>query len=50
MYQSPKIFSVSIDKFGITRCTYCNELVIYPTVSKEQLEVWIKENSNNKLF
>ncbi len=39
-----KIFCVSVDKLGKTRCAYCNEIVVYPSVSKEQLEIWTKES------
>jgi len=44
-----KIFCVSIDKLGITRCAYCNELVIYPSLTKEELGALMKEHFSNNL-
>jgi len=36
-----KIFCVSIDKLGVNRCAYCNEVVIYPLLTKEELKAWM---------
>lgn len=38
-----KIFCISIDKLGQTRCAYCNEIVNYPRATKEDLDRWMKE-------
>jgi len=36
-----KIFCISINEFGITRCSYCNQIVNYPKATNEEM---IKEN------
>ena len=38
-----KIFCVSINEFGITRCAYCNKIVHYPRATKEEINEWMSE-------
>ena len=38
-----KLFCVSINEFGITRCAYCNQVVNYPQATKEEIKSWMEE-------
>lgn len=42
-----KIFCISIDKFGATRCGYCNEIVIYPPLTRKLSEALKRVNSGD---
>lgn len=33
-----KIVCVSVDKLGVTRCAYCNQVVNYPKATREELK------------
>ncbi len=41
-----KIFCVSINESGLTRCTYCNQVVHYPHASKEEMRSWMLEKES----
>ena len=37
------IVFISRDKFGNSRCGYCNEIVKYPKMKREALKKWCEE-------
>jgi len=45
-----KLFCISKDNLGNSRCAYCNQIVKYPKATKEELAFWITMIEDKKLF
>ncbi len=43
---SGKIFLVSIDLLGVTRCGYCSRVVNYPKATPEEMKSWMGKMTN----
>ncbi len=46
-----KIVGIGLDKFGNSRCMYCDEIVKYPKLSKKGFQIekekWLKLNQHS---